>query len=55
MLVGSGIAGALTDQLGAIILMMAAAIIYILAGVVGWSLLVRPVKQTLAPSRLEVS
>jgi predicted MFS family arabinose efflux permease len=50
MLVGSVMAGALADQLGATILMFAAAVIYMLAGVVGWGLLVRLPEPALARS-----
>ncbi len=43
MFVGSGLAGLLADQIGASPLLNAAALIYILAGVVGWGILKRAV------------
>ena len=48
MLVGSGLGGALADQLGAAILMGGAGIIYVLAGLLAIVLLIKPVKSAIA-------
>jgi MFS family permease len=50
MLIGSGLAGGLTDLLGDVILMLAAAVIYILAGVISWLTLTKPMEQIPATS-----
>ena len=46
MLIGSGLGGALADQLGALILMGGASFIYIIAGLLALVLLVKPTKET---------
>jgi len=48
MLVGSGLGGVLADQLGATLLMNAASIIYIIAGLLALGLLNQATKETLA-------
>jgi len=44
MFVGSGLAGSLADALGVASLMYAAAVIYVVAGLLGWALLRRPLR-----------
>ena len=48
MLLGSGIGGVLTDQLGVIPLMSGAAIIYVMAGALAAVLLLKPTRKTVA-------
>ena len=45
MLIGSGLGGALTDQLGATALMSGAAIIYVMAGLLAAALLLKPTRK----------
>jgi predicted MFS family arabinose efflux permease len=51
MLIGSGIGGALADQLGAAFLMSSAAIIYIVAGLLAIVLLIQPMKKALTANQ----
>ena len=48
MLIGSGLGGALADQLGGTILMGSAAIIYVIAGLLAIILLIKPTQKTIA-------
>jgi predicted MFS family arabinose efflux permease len=51
MLIGSGIGGALADQLGAAFLMSSAAIIYVVAGLLAIVLLIQPMKKALTANQ----
>ncbi|WP_420644528.1 MFS transporter [Candidatus Leptofilum sp.] len=48
MLIGSGMGGALTDQLGDTALMSGAAIIYVIAGLMAAALLIKPTRKAVA-------
>jgi predicted MFS family arabinose efflux permease len=48
MFIGAGLAGTLADTLGSSVLMASAAIIYIVAGVIGWALLSKPLGRVAA-------
>ncbi len=48
MFVGSGLAGILADSLGSSVLMGSAAVIYVIAGLVGWVLLSKPLSRMAA-------
>lgn len=50
MFVGAGLAGMLADTLGASALMASAAVIYVVAGMLGWVLLSKPLSQAAAPA-----
>jgi predicted MFS family arabinose efflux permease len=50
MFVGAGLAGMLADTLGASALMASAAVIYVVAGTLGWVLLSKPLSQAAAPA-----
>ena len=50
MFVGSGLAGVMADSLGSSSLMASAAVIYVVAGLLGWVLLSKPLSQAAAPA-----
>jgi predicted MFS family arabinose efflux permease len=50
MFVGAGLAGLMADGAGTTILMAAAGFVYILAGLVAWALLAKPLRQAAAPA-----
>ena len=50
MFVGSGLAGVMADSLGASSLMASAAVIYVVAGLLGWVLLNKPLSRAAAPA-----
>ncbi len=50
MLIGTGLGGALADQLGALFLMNTAGAIYVIASIIAFFLLVKVTKTAVAPS-----
>jgi predicted MFS family arabinose efflux permease len=50
MFIGSGLAGVMADSLGSSSLMASAAVIYVIAGLLGWVLLSKPLSQAAAPA-----
>jgi len=50
MFIGSGLAGVMANSLGSSSLMASAAVIYVIAGLLGWVLLSKPLSQVAAPA-----
>ncbi|UCG25329.1 MAG: MFS transporter [Chloroflexota bacterium] len=55
MFVGAGLAGVMADSLGSSSLMASAAVIYVVAGLLGWVLLSKPLSQAAAPAASQAS